>query len=100
MMDTFTEVTHQGFFSRIGKSIVGVLVGIVLSIAAFPVLFWNEGRAVQTAKSLDEGAGAVVSVSADKIDPANEGKLVHLSAKAVTDETLSDEKSGRSQPPD
>jgi len=86
-----TEVTRQGYFSRIGNSIMGVLIGIVLSLAAFPVLFWNEGRAVQTAKSLDEGQGAVVSVSADKVDQANEGKLVHISAKAVTDETLTDE---------
>lgn len=30
-----------------------------------------------TFKSLSEGAGAVVSVSADQVDSANEGKLVH-----------------------
>jgi hypothetical protein len=33
---------------------------------------------VQTAKSLAEGAGLVVDVDAAKIDPANEGKLVHV----------------------
>ena len=40
---------------------------------------WNEGRAVRTAESLEEGAGAVVSVPADAVDPGNEGKLVHVS---------------------
>ena len=74
--DTFTEVTDQSWFSRIGGSIKGVLVGLILFVAAFPVLFWNEGRAVKTARSLTEGAAAVIEVSADAPDPGNEGKLV------------------------
>jgi len=89
-----TEVTHEGFFSRIGNAIKGVLFGIVLTLAAFPVLWINEGRSVQTAKSLDEGSGAVVTASADKVDPANESKLVYISSKAVTDDTLEDKEFG------
>jgi len=58
--DSYTEVTTKGLGSRLGASIKGVLVGVVMVTAAFPVLFWNEGRAVQTAKSLAEGRGAVV----------------------------------------
>ncbi|HLY59238.1 MAG TPA: TMEM43 family protein [Terriglobia bacterium] len=64
--------------------------GMVFVSGAFVLLFWNEGRTVQTAKSLKEGARAVVSVSADKVDPANEGKLVHMTGEATTTETLSD----------
>jgi hypothetical protein len=45
---------------------------------------------VTRAKSLKEGAGAVVSVSADTVDPGNEGKLVHVSGLATTSETLTD----------
>ena len=55
---TFTEVTSRSWISRIGQSIVGVLIGLVMVIAAIVVLFWNEGRAIQTARSLAEGAGS------------------------------------------
>lgn len=90
MADTFTEVTSKSWFSRIGQSIKSVLVGLILFVVAFPVLYWNEGRAVRTARSLKEGAGAVVSVGADRVDPANEGRLVHVSGEATTRETLTD----------
>ena len=89
-MDEFTEVSSQGWLSRLGESIKGVVVGLVLFIIAFPVLWWNEGRAVQTTRSLEEGEGAVVSVSADAVDSGNEGALVHLTGEATTDEVLAD----------
>jgi len=90
MSDTFTSTTSQSWFSRIGGSIKGILVGIILVIVSVPFLFWNEGRAVETYKTLLEGAGLVVSVEADRVDPANEGKLVHVTGLATTGETLSD----------
>jgi len=80
----------MGWGGRLMESIKGVLVGVVLFLASFVVLFWNEGRAVKTAKALEEGAGAVVSVQADPIDAANEGKLVHMTGEATTEETLTD----------
>ena len=90
MSDSFSEVTSQSWFERISGAIKGVLLGIVLFIISFPLLWWNEGRAVHTAKGLQEAGGSVASVSADKVDPALDKKLVHLTAKATTDETLSD----------
>lgn len=90
MSDIFTETTRRGWFSRIASSVVGVLIGFLLVIGMIVLLFWNEGRAVQTARSLAEGAGAVVSVAADTVDPANEGKLVHVAGQIETDETLTD----------
>ena len=86
----FTEVSEEGWFSRIGSSIKGILFGIIIFIVGFPLLFWNEGRAVRRAQTLAEGRGAVVSVASDKVDSANEGKLVHLTGMAQTDETLTD----------
>ena len=87
----FTEITTQSWGSRLMKSIKSVLVGLVLFVVSFPLLFWNEGRAVKTAKMLAMGASAVVSVVSDKVDPSKEGKLVHTSGTATTDETLSDD---------
>ena len=89
--DSYTEVTNESWFSRIGNSIKGILVGIVLFLVAFPLLFWNEGRAVKTYKTLKEGAGKVVTIDSQTVDPANNGKLVHLTGKATTDERLTDD---------
>lgn len=90
MADKVVEVTSQSWFSRIIESIKGIFVGIILFLLAFPLLFWNEGRAVKTARSLDEGSSSVISVGADTVDPGNEGKLIHISGLATTTETLSD----------
>ncbi len=84
--------------SRLGSSFKGVLAGLVLFIAGFPILFWNEGRAVDTAKRLAEGAGAVIDVPVDKIDSANEGKLVHVSGKADVRGVVTDDLFGLSAP--
>jgi hypothetical protein len=85
------DVTYKSWGERLIDSIKGVVIGIVLFIVSFPLLFWNEGRAVDTARALDEGSKNVIAVpSADKVDPANEGKLVHLTAEATTTENLED----------
>ncbi len=94
MSDMFTETTHQSWFSRIGESFKSLLFGLLLFVISFPVLFWNEGRAVKTAKSLNEGESVTVSVSSDAVDPANEGKLVHTVGLATTTETIRDEMFG------
>lgn len=90
MQDTYTEVTTESWSSRLGGSIKGIGFGLILFVAAFPLLFWNEGRAVKTARSLEEGASAVVSVSSERVSPANDRRLVHLSGQATTEEVLSD----------
>ena len=59
------------------------LFGLVLVIGACILLFWAEGRAVKTARSLEEGKGLVVEVDAAKIDAGNDGKLVHITGDAV-----------------
>ncbi len=94
MANSYREVSSQSWFSRLGQSIKSVLVGLIFFVASFPLLFWNEGRAVKTANSLEEGASAVISVPADKADPANEGRLVHVSGPVTTEETLADEELG------
>ncbi len=91
MTDVFTETSHESWFSRIGGSLKSLLFGLLLFLVSFPLLFWNEGRAVTTARSLAEGEKNVVSVSNEKIESTNEGKLIHTSGTAVTDETLRDD---------
>ena len=75
--DTFTEVTNASWLSRIGSAIKGIVIGLALFIVAFPILFWNEGRAVRRYKTLNEGAGSVISLPEARVLPENDGKLVH-----------------------
>jgi hypothetical protein len=90
MGDVFTETTRVSWFTRIKNSVVGVLIGLILIVVMVFMLFWNEGRAVQTARSLTEGAGAVVSVSPDAVDAANEGRLIHVAGPVSTTSRPSD----------
>jgi hypothetical protein len=90
--DSYKEVSYESWFSRIGKSIGGVVVGVILFLVSI-LLFWvNEGWAVQAAEGLKEGKAVVVLIKADKVDPANEEKLVHLTGKTETDATPTDPK--------
>ncbi len=88
--DPDIRIAETSFFSRLSSSFAGIGFGFVCLIGAIVMLFWNEGRAVQTARSLDEGAGTVQSVAADRVDPAHNGQLVHVSGPLATTETLSD----------
>jgi hypothetical protein len=83
MADEFVERTTQGYFSRLGGSIVGVLLGIVLLLVGIGVLYWNEGRAVAAIGALERGAKQVTEIAADRVDPAGNGKLVHLSGSVT-----------------
>jgi hypothetical protein len=92
--DSYTEYGGRSWGSRLMESIKGILIGFVMFIIAFPLLFWNEGRAVQTAKSLGEGASEVVSVTANSAETTNEGKLVYVTGDATTTDSVSDPKFG------
>lgn len=82
--DTFTETTTTGWGGRIGQSIVGVFIGILLVLAAIVLLYWNEGRAVEAMSALNQGLHQVVEVSPDAVLLANDGKLVHLIGRVST----------------
>jgi hypothetical protein len=90
MANVITEVTSQSIFGRIGRSFIGMLVGVALLIGSVVLLFWNEGRAVATAKSLREGAATVIDVPSDTINPANDSKLIHVTGDTAVAEPLED----------
>ena len=85
-----TVTTHQSWGSRLGNSLKGIVAGLVLFVISFPILFWNEGRTVHRAKALAEGE-SVCADSGETPDVALDGKLVHVTAEAVSDERLADD---------
>lgn len=92
-----TITTQQSWFSRLGSSIKNVITGAVFILLAIYLMFWNENRAVQTYQSLQEGAGAVQSITAESVDPNLDGSLVHFAGLARTPDVLSDTEFGVSQ---
>ncbi|QTA77884.1 putative membrane protein [Desulfonema limicola] len=88
--DSYSEVSEESWFSRLGGAFKGVFIGGLIFLIGFPLLFWNEGRSVKRYKVLKEGAGSVVSIPADRVDPQYNNKLVHITGLATTDEILSD----------
>lgn len=82
---SYREVTTVSWFERLKRSVGGIVIGLALIVGMVVLLFWNEGRAVTTARSLAEGAGIVVSVGTDAVDPAREGNLVHVTGPVETE---------------
>jgi hypothetical protein len=91
-IDKFTETTSTGWFSRIGKSVTGVVAGLVFIAISIVLLWWNEGRSVHTARGLAEGAKVSIEAAADRVDPANEGKLIHVAGPTTLQKPAADEK--------
>jgi hypothetical protein len=94
------EVQYTGWGGRLGQAIVGIPVGIVLFLASFGVLFWNEGRAVHRAQALEEGKSNCVDVTdISKVNPENDKKLVHMTGEAKAEGPASDPKLDVTAPP-
>ncbi|MEC5128855.1 TMEM43 family protein [Verrucomicrobiales bacterium BCK34] len=89
-MSNFVETTRQGFGSRAKNSFGGIIFGIIAVALGVVLLFWNEGRSVKRYKDLKEGAGSVVEVGSESVDPAMEGKLIHFTGQAKTGSPISD----------
>ena len=88
--ESVRETAHVSWFARIKQAVVGVLIGLVLVLACAVGVFWNEGRAVQTARSLAEGAGIVVDIDPGRVDPAYDGRLVHVTGDLRPGSPLAD----------
>ncbi len=88
--DSLTETSSKSWFSRIGSALAGVLLGLALFVGSFPLLSWNEGRAIHRAKTLDIGARQVISISPDAPLTGNDRKLVHLTGAAEAPNPVAD----------
>lgn len=89
-----TVTTNTSWFSRIASSFAGVIIGLILIPVCIWALSWNEGRAVQTERSLKEGAGLVATVPNTAVTPGNEGKLVHTTGALTIADPLTDPEFG------
>jgi len=87
MVDNYTTVTKKGYFSRLGSSIKGIVVGLLLFLLSFAVLYWNEGRV-----DLSNIAENAVPFTASEQAPAElDGQLVAGFGTLSTEEELGDD---------
>lgn len=77
---------------KIGDSFKGILGGIVAIIIGIGILWWNEGNNVKNLKTTAEMEKSYIDVSSEKIDQANEGKLIATQGKLINEKELLDEK--------
>lgn len=64
---------------RMGNAMAGACFGLVLFVAAFPLLVWNEGNFVNQAIAIDEVKGLLQEADITTIDKSLNGKAIHLS---------------------
>ena len=87
----YTETTTTGYGTRVGNSFKSIGTGFVLLVAATALLWWNEGRAVKTAKMLEEAGSSYVEMpNPGKKDASLEGELICGTAQATTEDSLFD----------
>ncbi|HAT03791.1 MAG TPA: hypothetical protein DCS29_03395 [Candidatus Magasanikbacteria bacterium] len=87
MPDQVTKVTKVGFGSRLGGSFKGIFFGILLFLASFVVIYWNEGRV-----DVSEIANTAIEISATEqnTDAALEGQLVSMTGLLQTEDIIGD----------
>lgn len=95
---SLVETSSTGWLGRIGGSLKGMLFGLLLLPVAIAMLFLNERNAVRDIRANEELATGVITVASDRVDPANEGHLVHLSGRARTSEVLKNGEFGVEEP--
>lgn len=72
--------------------------GAMICAAAFALHYFNELSDAVRAGSLERGALVATTVSADRVDPAREGQLVHVTGQAVARAEVVDPDTGVSAP--
>lgn len=89
-------VEEGGFLERLKSACAGVVIGLGLFVVAFPVIFLMEGRYVKLEADIGAAEGALEGRSgkADELKADWEGKFVHVTGTAKTDDVLSDAEFG------
>ncbi len=91
------ETSTKSWGSRILSSLAGVLFGIILIIASFVLIFWNEGHGLHTAQSLEQTQHILITVSSSPLNAKNQLQVVYFSGPAATKDILSDNMFGISE---
>jgi len=90
MNNTFTETNRISYGGNIKNAFGGMIIGFILFIASFFILWINEGHSAHQIQIADYIYKNAIPVTAESVNRANDNKLISTSAEAKTQETLSD----------
>ena len=86
MVDRYTQVTKTGYGKKVSGAFGGVLIGLILFIASFVLLFWNEGRTDMSTVAVNSE-----EIASETVDASADGKFISVSDDFTTSETLGDD---------
>ena len=90
MKNQFTETETISYGNNVKNAFGNIIFGIILFIASFILLWWNEGNSVRLTQKENFINKNAVAVSSNNVNRANDRKLIAANGKVYTDETLSD----------
>lgn len=91
----YQETNRTSYGKNVGNSFKGILTGLVMVIVATILIFWNENRAIKNYKAIGRAQDACVEMpDINTVSPDFDGKTVHCTGVASTNETLADENFG------
>lgn len=90
--NTYVTTSSTSAFGEIKKAWKDLLAGFVLVALAYPMVWYNERRQAKMWTLFGRAADiAVQDVPPEKVDPANNAKLVHVVGVSATADVLRDE---------
>jgi hypothetical protein len=100
--DRFEHVSYrrtqgQSAAGKVGNSLAGLCIGPVFLFFGCALLWYNEGVAIKTHRSLNEALDAVVYMKAAEFNPSTDGKLIHTTHKVSVDGPAVDDTFGLSR---
>lgn len=78
------------WWEKIKEAIADCIIGCILFMASFSILWFNERRAVETEKMIHEGLKNCEEIRADEVSDKMDGHLVYLSGECRNIDPLSD----------
>jgi len=85
MPEQYTQVTKVGWGKKIEESLKGMILGIVLFVGSFFVLWFNEGRV-----DISKIAKKAIPLDPNFVNEKLEGKLISVTGKLETDQEIGD----------
>ncbi len=88
--NSVTVTSTDGFMSRLFNSVIGVLIGLVLFLASFVILWWNEGNVIAEKGAFEEMRKVVQKAQVSAPAAKHNGKLVFASGPLKSVEKIGD----------
>jgi len=89
MQDSYTTTTTRSYGNRIGSSLKGVLIGLVIIIGAIVLIFINERNQAQKVRLMKSVADQVVSIE-PAIADEHQNTIIHTSGLVTSENTIED----------